>query len=311
MFGSNVVRSSHNPTWQGTELDLELCCNGDKRRALKVVVYDHQKTGKHKEMGEFETTMERFLQAQDDGIPFTLLRKDAACGQVIVVEAKMLSTLDDRINQRQAVEDDDDVDGQDLNRNVQREPVHPSPVGPDTIQNNRPAFIDYLRGGCEMSLAVAIDFTGSNGTFVLLFGRLTGQHLSLCCGSVANVCCCLLVLTLNTCTVFRCLSWFHLYVFVLLLLFLLRSKAIHINQEHYTTSTQQIRGCGTITKRHYSPSERSLPNTIQTNNSLYGDSVPNTMVCCGISFGVVKKRTSTVLRAYWRLMRVFSIANLP
>ena len=28
---------------------------------------------------------------------------------------------------------------------------------------NRPTFIDYILGGCEISLSVAIDFTGSNG----------------------------------------------------------------------------------------------------------------------------------------------------
>lgn len=28
---------------------------------------------------------------------------------------------------------------------------------------HRPLFMDYLKGGCQLSLTVAIDFTGSNG----------------------------------------------------------------------------------------------------------------------------------------------------
>lgn len=30
-------------------------------------------------------------------------------------------------------------------------------------EKTRASFIDYIRGGCEISLHVAIDFTGSNG----------------------------------------------------------------------------------------------------------------------------------------------------
>jgi hypothetical protein len=27
----------------------------------------------------------------------------------------------------------------------------------------RPSFLDYIRGGCQLSFGVAVDFTGSNG----------------------------------------------------------------------------------------------------------------------------------------------------
>jgi hypothetical protein len=38
----------------------------------------------------------------------------------------------------------------------------------------RPEFVDYLTGGCQISLAVGIDFTASNGRFQpLLF---SSQH---------------------------------------------------------------------------------------------------------------------------------------
>ena len=43
-----------------------------------------------------------------------------------------------------------------------KEPIRPLPLPIPSIQN-KPTFIDYVHGGCEISLIVAIDFTGSNG----------------------------------------------------------------------------------------------------------------------------------------------------
>ena len=44
------------------------------------------------------------------------------------------------------------------------EPLRPKPLQLSTTSTmNNPTFIDYILGGCEISLSVAIDFTGSNG----------------------------------------------------------------------------------------------------------------------------------------------------
>ena len=38
-----------------------------------------------------------------------------------------------------------------------------TPPLPQPVPAGKPTFTDYIRGGCEINLNVAIDFTGSNG----------------------------------------------------------------------------------------------------------------------------------------------------
>lgn len=143
VYRSNVVRADLNPLWTEVTLDMEATCNGDLTRAMKVIVWDHRKTGKHKVMGEFETTMFGFVESKkeqessDEG--FRLTRLDLEVGMVHVVEACLIGgpLMDES---RHAVESH-------------------STRKSDT----RPEFVDYLSGGCQISLAVAIDFTASNG----------------------------------------------------------------------------------------------------------------------------------------------------
>jgi len=147
VYRSNVVRGDLNPLWTEVTLDMEATCNGDLDRAMKVIVWDHRKTGKHKIMGEFETTMRGFLEAQqtnsspyavDDG--FTLLKQSKEeVGIVQVVQAHLVH----------GSQMDDETDA--LHTTASRS------------TKEKPEFVDYLSGGCQISLAVAIDFTASNG----------------------------------------------------------------------------------------------------------------------------------------------------
>uniref|UniRef100_A0A7S1D519 C2 domain-containing protein n=2 Tax=Cyclophora tenuis TaxID=216820 RepID=A0A7S1D519_CYCTE len=155
VYRSNVIKSNLNPKWDATELDLEVTCNGDLNRAMKVVVYDHRKGGKHKEMGEFETSMGRFIEAKNDGGDvnedrgFTLQRNERIVGQICILQASIaelggqMGRSDRLASQLSEIRITRGLSGS-------RRPP-------------RPEFVDYLLGGCEISLAVAIDFTASNG----------------------------------------------------------------------------------------------------------------------------------------------------
>jgi hypothetical protein len=151
-----VVKSDLNPKWEETRLNLEAVCNGDMGRSMKVVVRDHKRGGKHSEMGEFETSMQRFVDSKEEGgdidedVAFTLRRNDKKVGNVLVLQAGVL------LEQRR----DDFVEAPQA-----QTPSHPRPQ----TKSPRPEFIDYLTGGCQISLAVAIDFTASNGKSRLLF----------------------------------------------------------------------------------------------------------------------------------------------
>jgi len=151
VYRSNVCRSDLSPLWQEANLDLEAVCNGDLDRAIKVIVWDHRKTGKHKHMGEFETTMRGFVEAKRDKetseLGFTLMKHDQNVGTIQVLQATLTES--------QRSSGSAGSNGASFAR-------RPS-SGSQRREPHRPEFVDYLSGGCQISLAVAIDFTASNG----------------------------------------------------------------------------------------------------------------------------------------------------
>lgn len=167
IYRSNVMRSNLNPKWDEVSLSLEAACNGDLDRAIKVVVWDHRRSGKHKNMGEFETNMERIHDAANtSGVNFfTLRRHDRDVGNIIVLKADLIRPVE----KEQAIEE--------------KSPANAMPSAPSGIPESisvpeRPEFLDYLSGGCQISLAVAIDFTASNGKLFIL-NILLGRAIAL------------------------------------------------------------------------------------------------------------------------------------
>jgi len=146
VYRSNVLRGDLNPKWGEADLNLETVCNGDRERAMKVIVYDQRRNGKHKVIGEFESTINLFVQAKQNGgdvdeeAAFTLRKNGGSkVGNILVLKAK----IEDSVAQTQS-----------------RSPQAPTR---EVMVPRRPEFVDYLSGGCQISLAVAIDFTASNG----------------------------------------------------------------------------------------------------------------------------------------------------
>ncbi len=146
MYRSNVVGGNLNPKWEATTLQLEAVCNGDLNRAVKVVVKDHRfRFGKHLTMGEFETTMQRFIDCKNDGgdfdvdvvMAFTLRKDNMDVGSILVLQAAMFPQ-----------------------EGIQ---AFGPLVATKRGRASHPEFLDYLEGGCQINLAVAIDFTASNG----------------------------------------------------------------------------------------------------------------------------------------------------
>jgi len=165
VYRSNVLRADLNPLWTGTTLDLEATCNGDLDRAMKLIVWDHRKSGKHKQMGEFETTVQGFIDstlehqgAQDLG--FTLVSQGGKeVGTIQVLEATVSEGSKAKNGAKKPA---------DKKKAPSKGPASPTRSKPKlTVGNSnradRPEFVDYLSGGCQISLAVAIDFTASNG----------------------------------------------------------------------------------------------------------------------------------------------------
>ena len=148
VFHSSVVKSNANPIWETSRLQLEEVCNGDMHRLMKVVVKDFSNA---KEIiGEFETTMQRFLDIFNEGAvsckqpSFLLRRGHENVGHVTVLKAEALL-----VSQSNPV--------------PQASACVPAQV-PRRLTTARPEFVDYLAGGLKISLAIGIDLSASNGT---------------------------------------------------------------------------------------------------------------------------------------------------
>jgi len=156
VYQSNVVRSDLHPIWQEALLDIETICNGDLDRAMKISVWDHRRRGNHKFIGEFETTVNSLVKSQNmDGeiVSFDLRKQEKHTGHCESLKASLIGVID--------------VDGNTVGGDKGGTADENGTGGPSrplsTPQQERPEFVDYLTGGCQISLAVAIDFTSSNG----------------------------------------------------------------------------------------------------------------------------------------------------
>jgi hypothetical protein len=134
-----------SPQWQDASIDLSLLCGGDLDKPVLVTVYDDESDGKHVAMGKFETTVNGLVSAATNRSEFTLVggRKGKEEGKIIVQKA--------------------DVAGvESVTEGMQKLAVSPSAKGA-TNAGEKPSFVDYVAGGCNLNVCVAIDFTGSNG----------------------------------------------------------------------------------------------------------------------------------------------------
>mmetsp|Transcript_5818 Transcript_5818/g.13760 ORF Transcript_5818/g.13760 Transcript_5818/m.13760 type:complete len:519 (+) Transcript_5818:78-1634(+) len=147
VFRSEVVKDNLSPDWKQASIELSQLCGGNFDLPFFVKIYDHESDGKHESMGQFETTVNAMVQgAGNASIPVKLKGKDA--GTVVLHKAE-LSLPQSTESSEEGVEEE-----------MAQMSVSPSAI-PRTA--NKPTFIDYVSGGCQLNVTVAIDFTGSNG----------------------------------------------------------------------------------------------------------------------------------------------------
>eukprot|EP01040_Poterioochromonas_malhamensis_P007713 gene7713-8331_t len=124
VWESPVVRDSLNPRWSATKLSLSKICNGDIHRPLRFEIYDHEKSGKHVFMGQ-------------------------------VSEVSVASLVQNRTNRLNVIEPDKQKNKKYVNSGVL--------VADECTIEKHYSFTQYIQGGLEIGLTVAIDYTGSNG----------------------------------------------------------------------------------------------------------------------------------------------------
>jgi len=149
VYRSEHVKKNLSPLWNSTKIDLDRLCGAEAnlQNVLKLSVFDHESSGKHLLIGSLETTISELIAAKKfggggdagngDGFLELFDSKSKCSGTIAVLQARIVGIP------MKPVEDIPEVDV------------------PEEIA--RPTFVDYLSGGCELNLCIALDFTGSNG----------------------------------------------------------------------------------------------------------------------------------------------------
>lgn len=98
VYRSEVAKNDLNPMWKDFSIPVGTLCAGDVNRPIQIEVYDWQKSGKHRQMGKFQTNLDGLVSAQsiatmansiDDPSAGALIlkHKGESYGKIIVTKA--------------------------------------------------------------------------------------------------------------------------------------------------------------------------------------------------------------------------------
>jgi hypothetical protein len=165
VFRSNVVKDNLDPSWNDATIELSTLCDGDLSKPIQIVVYDYEGSGKHVLMGQFETTVNDLLSASTGGTEnmdkaITLKRKGKETGKILVLKAEVAGVLE-QVTQQMASAKITPAPSASVYTSKTTAPV--AAVTAFVPSAGQPTFVDYISGGCNLNVCVAIDFTGSNG----------------------------------------------------------------------------------------------------------------------------------------------------
>jgi len=123
VYKSEVCRGTVSPVWKPAELSLQRICNGDAERPLQLEVFHFHSNGNHELLGRAETSLNEMQKIASESQTIELSKSKGAPAG----SAKGILTI------------------------------------PTCQVVKVPSCLEYIAGGCEISLIVAIDFTASNG----------------------------------------------------------------------------------------------------------------------------------------------------
>jgi Copine len=108
---------------------------------IEFKCFDYEKDGKHDPMGRFETTVNAMINAARNNTDMILInQKGKECGTIMFEKAEIIGLSQ-------------------ITHGIQNMSI--SPQSAPLV--SKATFLDYISGGCELNVVVAIDFTGSNG----------------------------------------------------------------------------------------------------------------------------------------------------
>lgn len=127
VYKSSVIKSTLNPEWKPFDIDMSTLCSGDHSSPILFTVYDWNSKGTPDLIGSFQTTFNEINPDAGNMKEFFLINETIRKKKGSKYKHSGVFTI----------------------KNIQ------------LIQIN--TFLEHLKGGLQVELMVAVDFTGSNG----------------------------------------------------------------------------------------------------------------------------------------------------
>jgi hypothetical protein len=140
VYRSETVNDNLSPQWNESALEVSLLCGGNFDLPLQVKVFDYESSGKHVLMGQFENSVNGLVALASSGAEVELKKEGKQTGKIAIQKADIVGG----------------ASASSIEQGMAKASISPMPAG-------APTFVDYVSGGCELNVVVAIDFTGSNG----------------------------------------------------------------------------------------------------------------------------------------------------
>jgi copine 5/8/9 len=118
VWRSPPVKNTQTAAWPCCHIPIQLLCNDDLSRVVRVDVYDWNQRGSHVHIGTVDITVNNITSSAERIVYPLHGQGTASLGSFVVQKASI---------------------------------------------ERHPTFLSFLRGGCEISLVVGIDFTAANG----------------------------------------------------------------------------------------------------------------------------------------------------
>uniref|UniRef100_A0A7R9VD07 C2 domain-containing protein n=1 Tax=Pseudictyota dubia TaxID=2749911 RepID=A0A7R9VD07_9STRA len=94
VFISNVVQNNLNPEWDVSEVAVADICSHNLDDPFRVVVFDHNESGKHKLIGHFETSISSVISTQISGEAIVVTDGKDETGHIGVPYAEVVGFVD-------------------------------------------------------------------------------------------------------------------------------------------------------------------------------------------------------------------------
>ena len=124
---------------------------------LRVSIWESRTRGRHRHIGMVETSLAKLIELCKERSELPIYFDAAIEDKVELREKIGISSI------HFAIDGKEDTHFEA----IEQDPIHEIVVDEDSVDERdgspRPTFVNYIAGGCELDLCVAIDFTASNG----------------------------------------------------------------------------------------------------------------------------------------------------